>query len=228
MSSSTSSPDSSPSPILSGQNNSNLNNLNGAAGTSANQNSTNSLNNLSTNSNQFSVAATHPELAKWVNGSASSALVGFNVASGSSGVRSLTANLANSSLSNSLSNNNFNNGLKQTNSSFGFIENSRNANSSALAPSFLANASNSMMLAANLSVVASSSCRLPFVISELQLTAPNDKEWQSNLFTLLNENTYNQCEVDLFDLMCKVIEKNLFSQVDWARNSIFFKELKVS
>ena len=86
-----------------------------------------------------------------------------------------------------------------------------------------------MMLANVAAVVASSSGRnLPFVIHELQLTAPNDKEWQSNLFSLLNEHTYNQCEVDLFDLMCKVIEKNLFAQVDWARNSIFFKELKVS
>jgi nuclear receptor subfamily 5 group A protein 3 len=27
--------------------------------------------------------------------------------------------------------------------------------------------------------------------------------------------------------MCKVIDQSLFAQVDWARNSIFFKELKV-
>ncbi|CAB0029380.1 unnamed protein product [Trichogramma brassicae] len=39
--------------------------------------------------------------------------------------------------------------------------------------------------------------------------------------------TYNQCEVDLFELMCKVLDQNLFSQVDWARNSCFFKDLKV-
>ena len=36
-----------------------------------------------------------------------------------------------------------------------------------------------------------------------------------------------QVEVDLFELMCKVLDQNLFAQVDWARNSIFFKELKV-
>ena len=27
--------------------------------------------------------------------------------------------------------------------------------------------------------------------------------------------------------MCKVLDQNLFAQVDWARNSYYFKELKV-
>ena len=69
---------------------------------------------------------------------------------------------------------------------------------------------------------------VPAILRELQLTAPDDKEWQSQLFGLLNNQTYNQCEVDIFELMCKVIDQSLFAQVDWARNSIFFKELKVS
>lgn len=56
----------------------------------------------------------------------------------------------------------------------------------------------------------------------------DDREWQNSLFTLLQNQTYNQCEVDLFELMCKVLDQNLFSQVDWARNSVFFKDLKVS
>lgn len=56
----------------------------------------------------------------------------------------------------------------------------------------------------------------------------DDKTWQSQLFDLLNNHTYNQCEVDLFELMCSVIERALFAQVDWARNSIFFRDLKVS
>ncbi|KAL4122209.1 hypothetical protein QTP88_014582 [Uroleucon formosanum] len=55
----------------------------------------------------------------------------------------------------------------------------------------------------------------------------DDREWQSSLFGLLQNQTYNQCEVDLFELMCKVLDQNLFSQVDWARNSVFFKDLKV-
>jgi nuclear receptor subfamily 5 group A member 3 len=56
----------------------------------------------------------------------------------------------------------------------------------------------------------------------------DDREWQASLFSLLQNQTYNQCEVDLFELMCKVLDQNLFSQVDWARNTIFFKDLKVS
>lgn len=56
----------------------------------------------------------------------------------------------------------------------------------------------------------------------------DDREWQNSLFSLLQNQTYNQCEVDLFELMCKVLDQNLFSQVDWARNSVFFKDLKVS
>ncbi|XP_014230336.1 nuclear hormone receptor FTZ-F1 isoform X2 [Trichogramma pretiosum] len=55
----------------------------------------------------------------------------------------------------------------------------------------------------------------------------DDNEWQTALFSLLQSQTYNQCEVDLFELMCKVLDQNLFSQVDWARNSCFFKDLKV-
>lgn len=55
----------------------------------------------------------------------------------------------------------------------------------------------------------------------------DDREWQKSLYDLLQNQTYNQCEVDLFELMCKVLDQNLFSQVDWARNSVFFKDLKV-
>ncbi|XP_067003058.1 nuclear hormone receptor FTZ-F1 isoform X2 [Anabrus simplex] len=57
--------------------------------------------------------------------------------------------------------------------------------------------------------------------------AVDDREWQNALYGLLQNQTYNQCEVDLFELMCKVLDQNLFSQVDWARNSVFFKDLKV-
>lgn len=58
--------------------------------------------------------------------------------------------------------------------------------------------------------------------------AVDDREWLNSLYSLLQSQTYNQCEVDLFELMCKVLDQNLFSQVDWARNSIFFKDLKVN
>lgn len=69
--------------------------------------------------------------------------------------------------------------------------------------------------------------KVPALIREFQLSAPDDKDWQTQLFGLLQNQTYNQCEVDLFELMCKVIDQSLFAQVDWARNSIFFKDLKV-
>lgn len=68
---------------------------------------------------------------------------------------------------------------------------------------------------------------VPGLVRELQLSMPDDKDWQTQLFCLLQTQTYNQCEVDLFELMCKVIDQSLFAQVDWARNSIFFKDLKV-
>jgi len=68
--------------------------------------------------------------------------------------------------------------------------------------------------------------KMPPLVRDL-LTSLDDKEWQHSLFSLLQNQTYNQCEVDLFELLCKVLDQNLFAQVDWARNSIFFKDLKV-
>ncbi|XP_022248953.1 nuclear hormone receptor FTZ-F1-like [Limulus polyphemus] len=68
---------------------------------------------------------------------------------------------------------------------------------------------------------------IPDLIRDLQMSFVDDKEWQSHLFSLLQSQTYNQCEVDLFELMCKVIDQSLFAQVDWARNTVFFRDLKV-
>jgi len=68
--------------------------------------------------------------------------------------------------------------------------------------------------------------KVPPLIREF-VQSLDDKEWQSALFGLLQSQTYNQCEVDLFELLCKVLDQNLFTQVDWARNSYYFKDLKV-
>lgn len=68
--------------------------------------------------------------------------------------------------------------------------------------------------------------KIPPMIREF-VQAVDDREWQNSLFGLLQNQTYNQCEVDLFELMCKVLDQNLFSQVDWARNSVFFRDLQV-
>ncbi|KAF0301441.1 Nuclear hormone receptor FTZ-F1 [Amphibalanus amphitrite] len=67
---------------------------------------------------------------------------------------------------------------------------------------------------------------VPTIIREL-VASLDDREWQQQLFRLLQTQTYNQCEVDLFELLCKVLDTNLFTQVDWARNSVFFKDLRV-
>ncbi|XP_018493933.1 nuclear hormone receptor FTZ-F1 [Galendromus occidentalis] len=69
--------------------------------------------------------------------------------------------------------------------------------------------------------------KVPSLVRELLRNMTDEKEWQSLLFQLLQSQTYNQCEVDLFELMCKVIDQALFAQVDWARSTIYFKELKV-
>jgi len=68
--------------------------------------------------------------------------------------------------------------------------------------------------------------KMPPPIREF-LKSLDDQEWQSSLYTLLQNQTFNQVEVDLFELMCKVLDQNLFAQVDWARNSYYFKELKL-
>lgn len=77
------------------------------------------------------------------------------------------------------------------------------------------------------STSGSTSYKISPLIREF-VNAVDDREWQNSLYNLLQNQTYNQCEVDLFELMCKVLDQNLFSQVDWARNSVFFKDLKVS
>ena len=68
--------------------------------------------------------------------------------------------------------------------------------------------------------------KVPPLVREF-LSSLDDKEWQSELYKLLQNQSFNQVEVDLFELLCKVLDHNLFAQVDWARNSYYFKELKV-
>ena len=67
----------------------------------------------------------------------------------------------------------------------------------------------------------------PFFLHRMFPHVETLQEWQSSLYSLLQNQTFNQVEVDLFELMCKVLDQNLFAQVDWARNSYYFKELKV-
>jgi len=75
-------------------------------------------------------------------------------------------------------------------------------------------------------VMSVSGGKMPAILREF-LSSLDDKEWQSELYKLLQSQSFNQVEVDLFELLCKVLDHNLFAQVDWARNSYYFKELKV-
>ena len=67
---------------------------------------------------------------------------------------------------------------------------------------------------------------MPAILREF-VSSLDDKTWQTELYKLLQSQSFNQVEVDLFELLCKVLDHNLFAQVDWARNSYYFKELKV-
>ena len=52
----------------------------------------------------------------------------------------------------------------------------------------------------------------------------DDAEWHNSLYDLLLKQ--REEEVDLFELLCKVLDQNLYSQVEWARSSYYFKETK--
>lgn len=73
----------------------------------------------------------------------------------------------------------------------------------------------------------SGSGKMPAILREF-LSSLDDKEWESELYKLLQQQSFNQVEVDLFELLCKVLDHNLFAQVDWARNSYYFRELEVN
>lgn len=69
--------------------------------------------------------------------------------------------------------------------------------------------------------------KMPAILRDF-LSSLDDEEWKSELFKLLQNQSFNQVEVDLFELLCKVLDQNLFAQVDWARNSFYFRELEVN
>ena len=68
---------------------------------------------------------------------------------------------------------------------------------------------------------------MPSILRDF-LNSLDDEEWKNELYKLLQSQSFNQVEVDLFELLCKVLDQNLFAQVDWARNSFYFRELEVS
>jgi len=81
--------------------------------------------------------------------------------------------------------------------------------------------------AGSLTLNSSGSGKMPTLLRDF-LSTLDDEEWKSELFKLLQNQSFNQVEVDLFELLCKVLDQNLFAQVDWARNSFYFRELEVN
>ncbi|CAK9290683.1 unnamed protein product [Gordionus sp. m RMFG-2023] len=67
-----------------------------------------------------------------------------------------------------------------------------------------------------------------FIKQLVSTNTVDDQIWKENLFGFIHSQTYNQCEVDLFALICKVLDHSLFTLVDWARHSYFFKDLEVN
>lgn len=74
---------------------------------------------------------------------------------------------------------------------------------------------------------SSNSGKMPSILRDF-LNSLDDEEWKNELYKLLQSQSFNQVEVDLFELLCKVLDQNLFAQVDWARNSFYFRELEVN
>lgn len=65
------------------------------------------------------------------------------------------------------------------------------------------------------------------LLQELSKGLPDEKHWQSNLYNLILDESCLQRRVDLFQLMCDVIDHSLFAQVDWARATPYFQQLQV-
>ncbi|XP_014670406.1 PREDICTED: nuclear hormone receptor FTZ-F1-like, partial [Priapulus caudatus] len=73
--------------------------------------------------------------------------------------------------------------------------------------------------------------RTPPLIIELRENAADDKLWRDSLFSIIYSQTYaadtGADAGSTFELMCRVLDNSLFSLVEWARRSHFFKDLKV-
>lgn len=70
--------------------------------------------------------------------------------------------------------------------------------------------------------------RIPQLVLELLRCDPDELQLQNKIAAhLLQEQTGRERHRSTFSLMCLMADQTLFSIVDWARTSIFFKQLKV-
>ncbi|XP_004578845.2 nuclear receptor subfamily 5 group A member 2 isoform X4 [Ochotona princeps] len=76
----------------------------------------------------------------------------------------------------------------------------------------------------------SSPASIPHLILELLKCEPEEPQVQAKIMAYLQQEQANRSKhekLSTFGLMCKMADQTLFSIVEWARSSIFFRELKV-
>ncbi|NXD78096.1 NR5A2 protein, partial [Halcyon senegalensis] len=76
----------------------------------------------------------------------------------------------------------------------------------------------------------SSPASIPHLILELLKCEPDEPQVQAKIMAYLQQEQANRSKhekLNTFGLMCKMADQTLFSIVEWARSSIFFRELKV-
>ncbi|XP_030290941.1 nuclear receptor subfamily 5 group A member 2-like isoform X2 [Sparus aurata] len=78
------------------------------------------------------------------------------------------------------------------------------------------------------SIFSPQSPRIPHLVMELLRCDPDELQLQNKITAhLLQEQMGREKHKSTFSLMCLMADQTLFSIVDWARTSIFFKQLKV-
>uniref|UniRef100_A0A4W3I659 Nuclear receptor subfamily 5, group A, member 2 n=1 Tax=Callorhinchus milii TaxID=7868 RepID=A0A4W3I659_CALMI len=71
---------------------------------------------------------------------------------------------------------------------------------------------------------------IPHLIVELLKCEPDEPQVQAKILSYLHQEQASRGKhekLSTFGLMCKMADQTLFSIVEWARSSIFFRELKV-
>nr|XP_033702734.1 uncharacterized protein LOC101318247 [Tursiops truncatus] len=75
----------------------------------------------------------------------------------------------------------------------------------------------------------SSPASMPHLILELLRCEPDEPQVQAKIMAYLQQEQANRSKherLSTFGLMCKMADQTLFSIVEWARSSVFFRELK--
>ncbi|XP_003728766.1 nuclear receptor subfamily 5 group A member 2 isoform X2 [Strongylocentrotus purpuratus] len=67
----------------------------------------------------------------------------------------------------------------------------------------------------------------PKLIQELIRSEPDQAQLQAKVASYFQSAMGMTAPGDFFSMVCKLADQTLFAFVDWARNSLFFKELKV-